>query len=401
MAVLGVRGSGAWTAFRERWSRADGKPDDPSFDRFRPENASRPYFGLFRFDELGGVADEIVLRRRTPDAIEIDSHGGDRVVERIIDFFVSRGAVLEDGDSWSRRVEREESPGRDDRWDRAFGLPIREVFFDASETLVARASTDRIAKIAIRQSALWRRFFDALSTETRLDARAALLDDLIARGISGRRLVEPIVVPILGAPNVGKSSLLNALLGRERAVVSETPGTTRDLVGASLVLDGWNFRLVDAAGLRETDDPIEREGARLAAERAETANFALFVCDARKSREEGERAFARFLGDSSERLARNGLRVLNKTDLPESERSRDWLDAPGDWIKVSARTGAGLDRLARALVEKVDAGNDRGRSPEVWNERQMELLKEARDATRRGARAKRDFDGSDSFVHRV
>ena len=95
----------------------------------------------------------------------------------------------------------------------------------------------------------------------------------------GRALREGISVLILGRPNVGKSSLMNAILGEARAIVTEIPGTTRDTLEEQLVLAGFPVRLVDAAGVRETDDPVEREGVARARDKAEAADLVLLVID--------------------------------------------------------------------------------------------------------------------------
>ncbi|MBQ4204178.1 MAG: 50S ribosome-binding GTPase, partial [Thermoguttaceae bacterium] len=208
----------------------------------------------------------------------------------------------------------------------------------------------------------------------------------------GRKLVEPITVAFLGAPNVGKSSLLNAALGFERVVTSPTPGTTRDLVGAPTVIDGWNFRLVDAAGLRATNDPLERMGAELAVSNALRADVALAVYDASRSRAEQDAEFMRFFGKPGLEVGRRTVAALNKIDLPESERDPSWSapDVDSAFLRVSARTRVGLDELASALVRAAfDAPVD-GSEPALWTSEQVEFLRELRElcACRKGASAR-------------
>lgn len=397
VACVGVRGEGAWALFRRRWSRADGKPVPEEFDRWSPDHARRPFFGLFRFDELGGAADEIVLRRRTADAFEIDGHGGDAASSRVVKYFVEHGATLVSGDEWERAVELEELGLTEREFDARWNSRVDSLFYAAADALATRATTERIARIAVRQRGLFRAFFaglDALLAQDApdFDACVAKLDAALARGTCGRKLVEPITVAFLGAPNVGKSSLLNAALGFERVVTSPTPGTTRDLVGAPTVIDGWNFRLVDAAGLRATDDPLERMGAELAARNALTADVALAVYDASRSRAEQDAEFMRFFGKPGLEVGRRTVAALNKIDLPESERDPSWSapDVDSAFLRVSARTRVGLDELASALAAAAfDAPVD-GSEPALWTSEQVEFLRELRElcACRKGASAR-------------
>lgn len=170
----------------------------------------------------------------------------------------------------------------------------------------------------------------------RLTALAGRLETLAGSASAGERLSEGFVCVLVGAPNAGKSSLLNALAGAERAIVTEMPGTTRDPVEVDVLLDGFPLRLVDTAGLRDTDNPVEAEGVRRARERAGRADLVLEVRDD---------AAGEAPPPAGERPR---LVVINKVDL--SGR------APGPCtigglaaVAVSAATGAGLGALAARL----------------------------------------------------
>ncbi|MDH3998847.1 MAG: 50S ribosome-binding GTPase, partial [Desulfuromonadales bacterium] len=180
---------------------------------------------------------------------------------------------------------------------------------------------------------------------------------------TGRVLREGVNVLILGRPNVGKSSLMNALLGESRAIVTEIAGTTRDTLEEQLVLAGFPIRLIDAAGVRETDDPIEREGVRRAQEKAQSADLTLLVVDGSVPLEQEDELAAQICD------ADKTILVLNKSDqglLPTSAA----LTRFETRVEVSAKHGAGLDDL-QATLERHLQGSLPGDAAEdlIVNER--------------------------------
>ncbi|WP_027079437.1 tRNA uridine-5-carboxymethylaminomethyl(34) synthesis GTPase MnmE [Luteimonas mephitis] len=175
----------------------------------------------------------------------------------------------------------------------------------------------------------------------RLDDAIALLDALLADAERGRKLRDGLHAVIVGPPNAGKSSLLNALAGSDRAIVTDIAGTTRDLLHETIRIDGVELTLVDTAGLRESGDVIEREGMRRARDELGRADIALVVLDARAP-EAGRAELAEAVAGVPTRLW-----LLNKSDLlPDTGVPPAGLD---DALSVSARTGAGLDRLHERL----------------------------------------------------
>lgn len=172
---------------------------------------------------------------------------------------------------------------------------------------------------------------------------------LLADSRRGQRLRDGLHVVLLGAPNVGKSSLLNVLAGAARAIVTATPGTTRDLVRETLVVDGAQLTLVDTAGLRESGDEIEREGMRRAREEVRQADLVLLVLDATETTPDTTVLTAGL----SPQQAR--LWLHNKCDLAGLAAHAETRD-DGEHLWVSAQTGAGLDRLGAALREAAGQG---------------------------------------------
>jgi tRNA modification GTPase len=173
----------------------------------------------------------------------------------------------------------------------------------------------------------------------------------------GVLLRDGIAVALVGAPNVGKSSLLNRLAGQDRAIVSDLPGTTRDLIHANLSVDGLPIQIVDTAGLRRSIDPVEQEGVRRARDQAGRADLVLLLEDDRDGPEAQNAADGvslleelRTAGVEASRL----VRVRNKVDL--SGRAAGDCSLAGSEIvtvRVSAVTGSGIDALVSIIKKKA------------------------------------------------
>ncbi|HEY3777333.1 MAG TPA: tRNA uridine-5-carboxymethylaminomethyl(34) synthesis GTPase MnmE [Rhizomicrobium sp.] len=185
--------------------------------------------------------------------------------------------------------------------------------------------------------------------EERLRAPLAALHAEMRRHLDDARrgeiVREGLFLTVIGAPNAGKSSLVNALARRDIAIVSETPGTTRDIIETRLDLGGYVVHLADTAGLRETNDAIEREGVRRALARAHASDMTLLVLDGT--------AADPFAGLAKQAIAQASVTVWNKCDLP-------W-PVPRAGLRMSARTGEGLDTLLQVLREQVRARLERPR----------------------------------------
>ena len=166
------------------------------------------------------------------------------------------------------------------------------------------------------------------------------ISGLLSTAPLGQRLRSGYRLVLMGPPNVGKSSLLNALLGADRAIVSPVPGTTRDTVEESIVLAGFPVRLIDTAGLRPSSDPVEQEGIHRTRTAAEQADLVLGLVDRTQPEDPCESEWARFNGKL--------LKILTKADLPGAYT--------GEGHAVSTKTGEGLDSLRKAVAQRL-AGN--------------------------------------------
>jgi tRNA modification GTPase len=194
--------------------------------------------------------------------------------------------------------------------------------------------------------------FDAAAEcAAELEAIIAGLDSLSARARSGRALRDGLSVAIAGAPNAGKSSLLNRLAGYDAAIVTEIPGTTRDALREHVTLDGLPLTIVDTAGLRETDDPVEREGVRRARLEVARADRLLWIADVREPLPRAIAAARAAAGDTAFTV------VANKIDLARIE-PRIAVDEGVAVVYASALTGAGLELLVAHLKESAGVGAD-------------------------------------------
>jgi len=219
--------------------------------------------------------------------------------------------------------------------------------------------------------------FEAETLSTTLARAARDLDGLLATYRRGRFLSSGIPCAIVGRPNAGKSSLLNALLGYDRAIVTDIPGTTRDTVEASCTLGGQLLRLIDTAGIRDTADPVERLGVERSRRALSGAALALVLWDGSlppTAEDAGLLALAR-------QEAEQVLLLRTKADLPPCP---SWAAPDGtEAIPVSARTGGGLDTLEAAVARLFPEPSGQQAGELLTNQRQYDAALRARQAIQR------------------
>lgn len=327
--LLTSRATGAVGVVRV-WGRGALEVADRVFRPARGKNLSLTPIGIPRLGRAGeGLGDEvvgIVVRGRLGAEVELQGHGGRAATRLLIESLENAGASIVDWNEWL-----------------AWAYPSR-VLAEAMEDL-ARAPTLLAAEILLDQAdgALEAEYQSALRSESAADSLAKL-NVLLDRGRIGTRLIRGFRVALAGRPNVGKSRLLNAIVGFERAIVSPIPGTTRDAVAARAAVGGLPMELCDTAGLREATDPIELAGIVQAKNRQARADLVLLVFDRSVPFTDLDRELSR--------AHPSALAVVNKIDLPNS-----WSDPlerdPDSIVFVSAAEGEGLDRLLEALRKRL------------------------------------------------
>ena len=291
------------------------------------------------------------------DLVEIACHGGVLVTRRILELLLARGARSAEPGEFTQRAFLH---GKMD-------LTQAEAVMDlirAQTDLALRAAGEQLEgrlgecidylRIAIIELlANVEAYIDFPDEDIRpetghrliskVDTVAAQTQALLDTATHGRVLREGLRTVIYGAPNVGKSSLLNLLLGYERAIVSKRPGTTRDVIEEVVNLRGYPVRLIDTAGIRDSDDEIERAGMERTRRQVELADLVLHVVDASAPRDRG--------GAPLEAWEDKSLLVLNKTDLGEHE---SWRSMEG--ARISCVKNDGIEGLDDAIVDRITGG---------------------------------------------
>jgi len=333
------------------------------------------------------------------DVVEISAHGSPVVLKAIVETAVSHGARLaEPGEFTLRaflnsRVDLTQAEAVADLIDAVTPLQARAAFDQLEGTLTERingidaALFDLIARLeaSVDFPEEGYHFVESGELVRALDELLARVSCLLADGRRGRMIREGLQIAIVGKPNVGKSSLFNALAGSARAIVTSTPGTTRDLITETVDVNGVRVTLVDSAGLRATDDAVEAAGVDLARGAMRIADAVIVVVDGSNPLDEIDVQILR------ETAGATRVVVANKSDIGEEVR--------GGFLSVSAKTGAGLDRLREELtgVLDVDAVRDQ---PAITNLRHVLLVEQAHQALIRArtALAERGTAVSEEFV---
>lgn len=269
--------------------------------------------------------EEVVVCRRSEQSVEVHCHGGHVAVTRIRKMLVERGCRAVSWQDWAAG-QHEDSLAA------------------SARISLAHARTERTAAVLLDQyHGALRRAVEAIRHSLRSgDAASALLGlrALLAHAETGRHLTRPWRVVLAGLPNVGKSSLINALVGYQRAIVHAAAGTTRDVVSAATAIDGWPLELADTAGLGEARHALELAAFELAHRQLASADLVVLIFDFSQPWTAQDQALMESRPD--------GLVVHSKCDLPayvDSQRP--------EGLSTSALTGLGIEELVLAIAGRL------------------------------------------------
>ena len=323
------------------------------------------------------------------DTIEINCHGGVVITRRILEEVVKAGARLALPGEFTKRAFLN---GRID-------LSQAEAVID-----IITAKTELSAKSALEQSGgkLSREIMilrdrlleviahieatvdypeDDLEEVTADRAKVSIQDivervnELLSSADEGKILREGLSTVIVGKPNVGKSSILNALLMETRAIVTDVPGTTRDVIEEYISIDGIPVKIIDTAGIRDTEDVVEKIGVERSREKVGSADLVVLVLDISRELSEEDKEVINFIKD------KKYIVLLNKVDLKPKINREDIKELNSNYIiNFSAKTGEGLDRFKEVIKELFFKGEVRAKEVMVTNTRHKEALIKARES---------------------
>ena len=345
----------------------------------------------------GQIVDEALLAvMRSPrtftreDVVEITCHGGILAAKMVLDSVLANGARLAEPGEFTRRAFLS------GRIDLAQAEAVADVIHSRTD-LALRAANEQLAgKLSQRINKLRDEMLETLAhveahidfpdddiavdtrdqLVSRLSRGMVFMDELLRTAHEGQILRHGIRAAIIGRPNAGKSSLLNQLLGHDRAIVSAIPGTTRDTIAETANIRGLPVVFIDTAGLCEARDEIELEGVRRSRETLQQAEFILHVFDASEPLTEADERYLSEFADKQRILVRN------KVDLPARLQFASSLKGPV--VEVSCVTGQGIEPLKDIMKELAWSGEIRAEMLQVMiNSRHQDALNRARVAVQR------------------
>lgn len=364
-------------------------------------DARRTYFTNLT-DNAGDLIDQTILvffaaphSFTGTDVIEIYSHGAPAVINKIFDFLSTTGARMATRGEFSRRAFLN---GKMDLADIDGLAALLDAQTERQRRAALQSMTGRdsriydtwraqMVEIAAYAAAILDYADDELPTNIGEKIREKTqnlyneIDNAISRYAASRAIRSGFNITLAGNTNAGKSSLFNRLVGENRAIVSDTPGTTRDVVSCTLDIDGYMVNISDTAGLRDTDDAIEQIGIQRTNDEIKNADLILHVID----------------GQSSEfkvQSSNNEITVVNKSDLCDCKNK-------SDAIYVSAKTGDGIDNLMIAIRRRITELVGTSESQLTVNARTRALLTDARTELRDAITAGDNYDMFAEHVRRA
>ena len=303
----------------------------------------------------------------TEDTVEINCHGGMLVMNRILQLVITNGARLAEPGEFTKRaflngrIDLSEAEAVMDvissKNDMALKSSVGQLRGKVSEK-VKQLRSDIIYEIAFIESALDDPEHISLDGYPeklliKVNSLIKIVDNLLQSADSGRIMKEGIKTVIVGKPNAGKSSLLNILAGEEKAIVTDIAGTTRDVLEENINLHGISLNVIDTAGIRDTEDTVEKIGVERARKAAMDADLIIYVVDASVPLDDNDQMIFEMIHD------KKSVILLNKTDLPSVIKEDDLLEMTGKdsvMIRTSTKDATGIDLFENTVKDMFFTG---------------------------------------------
>jgi tRNA modification GTPase len=359
----------------------------------------KPYtmrYGFIIEQETGDILDEVIVSYMkgprsftAEDTVEINCHGGIIATKRILEEVIKCGVRLAEPGEFTKRAFLN---GRID-------LSQAEAVID-----IIRAKTDISMKLAVQQSkgrlsnqigSIRNRMLELIahieatvdypeddleevtSDKAISDIKSILeiINNILTTADEGKIIREGLNVVIVGKPNVGKSSLLNSLVMENRAIVTEIPGTTRDVIEEYINIDGIPIKIIDTAGIRETKDIVEKIGVEKSKEKINESDLIILTLDMSRQLDDEDREIIDYIKD------KKYIILLNKVDLPIKINKDDIINLNFDYvIEISTKTGYGLDKLKECIKNLFFKGDIKSENFVITNSRHKEVLIRAKES---------------------
>ena len=359
--------------------------------RIADQDSHTVHYGYI-YDGDDPVDEVLVVLMRAPrsftaeDTVEINCHGGVYAMKKVLDAVIKHGARPAEPGEFTKRAFL------NGRLDLSQAEAVMDIIQSENEYAlqsslsqlkgsvfqkIKRLREDILYEIAFIESALddpehisLEGYPEGLAEKTGNMLKE--LKNLIVSADNGRLIKEGVQTVILGKPNAGKSSLMNALIGEERAIVTNIAGTTRDTLEETIHFEGITLKLIDTAGIRQSEDMVEKIGVERAKEKAANADLILYVVDSSTQPDENDREILNYLSD------KKAVILLNKSDLVQEtteEKIQDFIGKEYPIISISIKENKGIDLLEKKIKEMFYTGNI-SFNHEIYNknDRQKESL---------------------------
>ena len=358
----------------------------------------KPYtmrYGSIIDNETDEKIDEVILSYMkgpksftAEDTIEINCHGGVIATKRVLDAVIKNGARLAEPGEFTKRAFL------NGRIDLSQAEAVMDIINSKTEVSMKSALVQSEGKLSKEINELRNKLLEIIahieatvdypaddleevtSEKTEVDVKVVIdeVNKLIESAEAGKIIRDGLSTVIVGKPNVGKSSLLNVLTRGNRAIVTDIPGTTRDIIEEYISLDGIPIRIIDTAGIRETEDVVEKIGVERSKEKIEEADLVILMLDASREIEEEDIEIIKYIKN------KKYIVLLNKQDLPNAINKSDLEELNQEYIiPISTKDELGINEIKNAIKELFFKGKINSSEVMVTNIRHKEALYRAKE----------------------